>query len=74
MTSFEWPSREASVPTSTPGAKGLYYRKHLGSPGNNSGGDSELSVAAVMAIWLVILTVGAIVGALLWFGVWAILR
>jgi hypothetical protein len=47
----------------TAGLKGIYYRKRLGSAGVNSSGESELSVAAVIVTWLVILAVGAIVGS-----------
>ena len=56
------------------GLKGIYYRKRLGGAGGHSSGESELSVAAVIAIWLVILAGGAIVGVVLWFMVWAMLR
>jgi hypothetical protein len=55
------------------GLKGESTRKRLGGAARASSGESELSAAAMIVTSFVILACGAIVGAVLWFGVWAML-
>ena len=56
------------------GLKGIYFRKRIGSPGGDSGAAPELSAAAVIVIWLAMLTIGAILVAAVVFVLWIVLR
>ena len=54
------------------GLKGIYFRKRLGGAASDSGAEPQISTAAAIAIWLVMLSAGAILFAALTFFLWLI--